>query len=316
MTIRTYQPGDETAQVGIYNEACADLPKFKLAKLDEVRRRMHAPDFDPTSRFYAIEDGLPVGYATFSRTGRVSYPWCRKGYEGYATTLFETVMRAMRERGMKSAFAAYRTDWTLTRDFFLTHGFQQAREIVNYVLDLAEMPTPAARTVRSVTPLQPGDLAQVFEEVPAGSRATSLAALEDHLLKNPLFPPSSAFLLRNRADNRPTAVGVLIENSSYADPYQIDSNMPCFRLGAFGTEGMTVKRVNGMFSFLAASGREVTLHAVELLSHAAARLDASDVATFAAQVASDQSHLVRFYQQYFRRQGSFPIYERALSQDG
>ena len=42
MKIRTYAPGDDGAQVSIYNEAAATLPKFKAATLDEVRRRTHA----------------------------------------------------------------------------------------------------------------------------------------------------------------------------------------------------------------------------------------------------------------------------------
>ena len=60
MTIRTFQPGDEIAQVSIYNEAAASLPKFTPATVDEVRRRIRAVDFDPSTRFYAIEDGVPV----------------------------------------------------------------------------------------------------------------------------------------------------------------------------------------------------------------------------------------------------------------
>src|SRR5260370_747651 len=47
MTIRTFQSGDEAGQVSIYNEACAHLPRFKPATLDEVRRRCRAPDFNP-----------------------------------------------------------------------------------------------------------------------------------------------------------------------------------------------------------------------------------------------------------------------------
>src|ERR1700687_4149960 len=50
MTTRTFQPGDELVQVSIYNEASADLPKFKAATLEDVRRRRQAPDFDPTAR--------------------------------------------------------------------------------------------------------------------------------------------------------------------------------------------------------------------------------------------------------------------------
>src|SRR5262249_51646942 len=34
MTIRTFQPGDDAVQVSIYNEAAADLPKFKPATID------------------------------------------------------------------------------------------------------------------------------------------------------------------------------------------------------------------------------------------------------------------------------------------
>ena len=55
MTIRNFQSGDEAAQVSIYNEATAALPKFKPATLDEVRRRCRAADFDVGSRFFAIE---------------------------------------------------------------------------------------------------------------------------------------------------------------------------------------------------------------------------------------------------------------------
>ena len=38
MTIRTFIPSDEVAQVGIYNEAAAELPKFKPSTIDEARR--------------------------------------------------------------------------------------------------------------------------------------------------------------------------------------------------------------------------------------------------------------------------------------
>src|SRR5439155_5093241 len=106
----------------IYNEASAALPKFKAATLDEVRRRCKAADFDPGTRFFAIEDGMAVGYATFAANGRVSYPWCRKGQETQAEPLFAHVLQAMRGRGMTKAFAAYREDWTAQRDFFLAHG--------------------------------------------------------------------------------------------------------------------------------------------------------------------------------------------------
>jgi hypothetical protein len=118
--------------------------------------------------------------------------------------------------------------------------------------------------------------------------------------------------MRGRSDGRPLAAALLVANPAYADPRQLDSAMPCFRLGAFGTEGLTTKRVNGLFSLLAADGRDVSPLGLDLLGHAALRLQDTEVESLAAQVGSDVPHLVRFYKQYFRRQGAFPIYERSL----
>jgi hypothetical protein len=312
MTIRTFQLGDDAAQVGIYNEAAADLPKFKPAMLDEVRRRCSAADFDPAARFYALAGGRPVGYVTFQANGRVSYPWCRRGHEAHAAPLLEHALQAMRARGMTSAFAAYRGDWPAQRDFFLAHGFRAEREMVNFVMDLGEMPTPAARASSAIDPLTPDDLPAVLALAPGAMRTTDAAALGQHLFHNPYFPPDAAYALRSKTDGKPVAVGVLVHDPAYANPKQLDAAMPCFRLGAFGTEGMTVKRVNGLFSFVAAADRDVSPLALDLLTRASQMLEETDVETLAAQVPSDAAHLLRFYKQYFRRQGSFPLYEREL----
>ena len=135
--IRTFQPGDEAAQVSIFNEAAARLPKFKPATLDEVRRRCHAADFDPTTRFFAVPDSEPVGYASFHTNGRVSYPWCRSGQEQWARPLFEAVLGALKQRGNARALAAYRDDWKAVQEFFRSQGFQKTRDMVNFVVDLA-----------------------------------------------------------------------------------------------------------------------------------------------------------------------------------
>ena len=76
MPIRSYQPGDESAQVRIYNAAAAPLPCFKPANVDEVARRYRTVDPDPSAKFYAVEEGAVVGYAVFNPNGRISYPWC------------------------------------------------------------------------------------------------------------------------------------------------------------------------------------------------------------------------------------------------
>ena len=313
MTIRTFTAGDDAAQVSIYNEAAADLPKFKAATLDELRRRFRGPDFDPTTRFFAVEGGRPVGYSSFHRNGRVSFPWCRKGREQWAEPLFDAVLAAMRARGLSTAFAAYRADWPAQCEFFLAHGFPLAREIMNFVMELTDMPTPSARPAVAVGPLTAADVPAVYALAPKLFRVRDAAELERCLLENPYFPPESVSVLRSRADGAPIGMGVLVENSAYADPKQIDAAMPCFRLGAVGAENMQTKRVNGLFSFVAAEGRDFQVIGLDLLGHAARRLQETDTATFAAQVASDAPLLLRFYKQYFRRQGSFPIYQRSLT---
>ncbi|MGL4551264.1 MAG: GNAT family N-acetyltransferase [Gemmataceae bacterium] len=312
LDVRSFLPGDDVAQVSLYNEAAAGLPRFKPATLDEARRRLRDPGFDPATRLYAIEKGRPVGYVTFHPSGRVSHPWCRKGREELAGPLFDRALDALRARGVRKAFAAYRADWEPVREFFAARGFTQAREMINYVLDLVEMPTPAARTTSPITPLTPADLPAALELGRGVLRAADVESLRRHLFDNLYFPPSSVFALRQKPDGPPLAVGVLVTSAAFADPNGLDANMPCYRLGAFGAEGMTHKRVNGLFSVLAADDRDLLPITLDLLGHANRKLEDTDVGTFAAQVPSDATHLVRFYKSLFRRQGSFPVYERPL----
>jgi hypothetical protein len=107
---------------------------------------------------------------------------------------------------------------------------------------------------------------------------------------------------------------MFITNAQYADPRGVDSSMPCFRLGAFGTEGMTHKRIKGLFSFVAKADRNLFSVAMDLLSYAAMRLkDEDEIMCYAGQVASDAPALLAFYQRTFERQGSFPVYELDLT---
>ncbi len=312
MTIRTFTTGDDAAQVSIYNEAAADLPRFKPASLDEVRRRTLAADFDPTTRFFAVEAGHTVGYTTFNANGRVSFPWCRRGHESHAPALFEAVLTEMRLRQMTRACAAYRGDWPTIHDFFVKQGFAQVREMVNFVIDLADMPTPAAVPGHLLEPMTPADIPAVFALAAGVTRCPTPACLEEHLFRNAYFDGDSAFVMRSRTTADLLAALLLIMDNSYADPKMIDAAMPCFRLGAFGTEGMQAKRVNGLFSFVTQTGADTNRLGVELLAQAAARGYETDPGTLAAQVPSDATKLLRYYQQLWRRQGSFPVFEREL----
>ncbi|HEY7153585.1 MAG TPA: hypothetical protein VH575_06470 [Gemmataceae bacterium] len=314
MEIRTYRPGDEAAQVSIYNEAAGELPKFKAATPDEVRRRVQAADYDPSTRFLAVEDGQPIGYAGFHANGRVNYPWCRKGHEAAAQPLFDRVLQAMKERGLSRAFAVYRADWPVQQEFFNRNGFRLRREMVNFVLDRAAMPAPSARSGCPIGSTTPDDVPAILELGANVLQVKDRTALERHLFHNPYFSADAVFALRENADAPPRAVGIFIANAAYADPRQVDAAMPCFRLGAFGTEGMSSKRLNGLFSFLSADSPDAPALALDLMDHATQRRGGA-VAAFGAQVPSDAGHLLRFYEQYFQRQASFPFLERSLPLD-
>lgn len=311
-TIRTFLSGDDVEQVSIYNEAASGLPRFKPAALDEVRRRLRDPHFDPTTRLFALVNGRPVGYVSLSPHGRIGFPWCRKGHEACALALFERGLAELRQRGVRTAFTAYRSDWEAVWAFFQSQGFTKVRDMLNYGMDLVEMPTPAARTSSLITPVFPRDIGALLELGQGVLRLTDPEALRRYLFENVYFPPSSLFALRLRPEGPPQAVGLLVTSPAFANPQQLDAMMPCFRLGAFGTEGLTHKRINGMFSVLAADNRDLLPFTLELLSYAHRRLEETDVATLAAQVPSDATHLVRFYESHFRFQGSFPVYERSL----
>jgi hypothetical protein len=312
MTIRTFQTGDDAALVGIYNEAAGRLPHFKPATLDEVRRRCTARDFDPEARYFAVADGRAVGYVQFRANGRVSYPWCRPGYEHFQGPLLETALGAMRQRKMPRALAAYRGDWPLQEKFFLDRGFARAREMVNFLVDLTDLPTPAGRSSAPITPMSPADVPAVFRLAQGVSRTRTEAELEDHLFGHPDLVPDDLFVLRGRGGAGARAGFVLVANDRHANPHEVNAGMPCFWMGAFGTEGMQTKRVNGLFSFVTDDVRNISLIGLELLSFSALRLQETNLETLAAQVPSDAEPLLRFYQQYFQQQGSFPIYEREL----
>lgn len=312
MRIRNYQPGDEESQASLYNECAAALPKFKPAAADEVRRRCQAPDFDPSTRLFAEDGGRVVGYLSFAMSGRVGFPWTLPNHKGAAEALLDRALSDLRARGVNQTFAAYRGDWPSVADFFQSHGFRRTREVLNYVLDQVDMPTSPFARRNPLSPLRSEDMAAVLEMGRGVVRARTAAEMDASLLQNPLLPARSVFGIRDRATAAPIAAGVLVSNPAYADPHQLDADAPCFRLGAFGSEGMSVKRVNGLFSFLVADPGAANDLALDLLGHATFQFRDSATGALAAQVASDAGPLIGFYDRYFRRQGGFPLFERDI----
>lgn len=314
MDIRPYQSGDEFEQLKIYNTSASTLPKFKPATLLEIQRRTSARDFKPAMRLYALESGRVVGYCTWQPNGRVAYPWTLPTYEAAAAPLFAQTLQAMKAHGVPRAFSAYRKDWPTITDFFLNNGFSLKREMINYVMAMENMPTASARISSGVTAATLDDIPAILALDPTVFRATTPEALKEAIWNNPFFGPESLFVMRNKGDRKPLAAGIFITNNVYADPRVVDAGMPCFRLGAFGTEGMTTKRIKGLFSFVTKPDRNVFTMGMDLLSYAMNMLDDDDdIPSYGAQVASDAPALAAFYQKMFERQGSFPVYERELN---
>ncbi|MBX6314444.1 MAG: hypothetical protein IRY99_16245, partial [Isosphaeraceae bacterium] len=302
MEIRTYRPGDEAAQAHIYNVAAAALPGFKPATAEEIARRYRADD-DPMSRFYAVEGDRVIGYATFSPSGRISYPWCLPDAPDRREPLLDALLAAMTRRGLGAAWAAYRADWGPILTFFEEHGFARERAMINYEAERERLPrTPIPEGLR-IEPLAREDLPRV-QALGRGLFAVKDAeALGAFYGENPDFEPSSLFALRREADGAILGAGLAIIDPKYADPTKLDAAMPCFRLGAFGTETERHKRVNGLVSVVG-----VTETAGEvLLAEAARRLAAAGLARAAAQAPSDRPDLCGLYDRYLRRQGAFPI---------
>jgi hypothetical protein len=153
---------------------------------------------------------------------------------------------------------------------------------------------------------------EILALAPKVLRVKTVAELERHLFDNPYLSSDDLFALRDRT-RAIRAVALVVTDSAYADPNMLDPLVPCFRLGAFGSVGLTTKRVKGLFSLLAADDRSFPGLAMDALNQAAVRLQRfDDIGTLAAQVASDVPFLLQFYQSHFRRQGSFPAYERKL----
>src|SRR5205085_1613580 len=105
-------------------------------------------------------------------------------------------LREMQARGMARAFAAYRSDWPAQGAFFLAHGFRHDHHMVNFVLQLVDMPTPAARVSLGISPLTREDLPGLVALCPQALATSDLAALERHFLHNAYFSPDAVFVLR------------------------------------------------------------------------------------------------------------------------
>jgi hypothetical protein len=315
LLIRPYRPRDEQAQVEIYNAATAGWPGFKAAAVEEVARRYSAADFDPDSKLYAERDGRVAGYITFSANGRISAPWCLPDAMEVRGPLLDSALAAMKRRGIRRCWAAYRADWLEVRSLLESLGFRVAYEMINFVAAPAQLPHEAAAGDYRIEPLHRDETKRAYELDPAAFGVTSPDELAAAWWDGPYLSGGSIFALRDASTQRIAAVGLAVIHPHYADPTKIDSAMPCFRLGTIGTESERTKRVNGLFSFATAAGRptdESHHFARLLLGEACHRFERASVVHVAAQCRSDRPVERAFYDRYFQRQQSFPVFAREL----
>jgi len=303
MIIRNCLPGDTDKEAAVYNVAAAHLPGYRPLTIDDVRR-------SNGSRFYAEDNGRVVGFAAFEPNGRIQYPWCLPGHEMAAHQLFGQVMRTLADRKVPRAHAVCRADWPQQVEFFENHGFARVREMVNFTQSIGDLPTMFQRPGLNVTLVRPGDLTAIEAMVPGLPRLRG-PAFANYLMTSGLAT-EAVFVLR-RSDGSPRGVGVLVDDVSLAGAETLDPKAPACWFGAFGTEGLPTKRVNGLFSFLAPPGKDLIRIGQDLLWYATSRLETTSFRCLAAQVPSDAPHLLDFYESYFRKQGSFPMLERDIT---
>jgi hypothetical protein len=311
VNIRTFKPGDEVVQATLFNVTAYSLPGFKPATAEDVKKRTRGRGFDATSRFYAEEGGQVVGYCTLEpEQGRVSYPWCKKGFESAAGPLFDAALQSAKDRGLTKVFAAYRRDWQPVLQFLADKGFAVARDVINYWADPVDLPTMVNRSKLPINRLRRADI-PALAAMGKGLIRLPEDRLENYYFANPYFP-AEAFLVLRSPDEAPMAVGIGLESSTYSDVKKVDPLAPCFRLGAFGTEGLNTKRINGLFSFVVASPQQALTAGLALLSEASQEMTDGTVRALAAQCPSDVPHLVNFYTRYFKEHGRFPMLEKQL----
>jgi hypothetical protein len=212
--------------------------------------------------------------------------------------------------GFPEAWAASRADWSPELAFFEEQEFGPVREMVKFVAETGASPRTPVPAGLALGALSRDELPQILE------LGESLFAEDDpdHLARfyweNPFFTPDSLYAVRSdHGRGQVVGAAIAVIDSRYADPSRLDAAMPCFRLGALGTERERHKRVNGMVSCLFAD--EAVGEA--LLAEAARRFEAGGLAHAAGQARSDRLDLVAFYDRFFRRQGSFPILSRSLA---
>jgi hypothetical protein len=197
-------------------------------------------------------------------------------------------------------------------DFLRGHQFIQIRSMINYVAEKSRLPVldrlPATRLV---TNLKRDELPDLATLMPASFGKVDVATLGRFFWENPFYAfPDHLLALKDADSGNLRGISLMVLDDRFADPTKIDSSMPCFRLGAFGTETQRHKRVNGLYSCLFVDEVDGDLLLAASLASISGKFTLN---YFAAQAPDDAPALCAWYDRHFEHQGSFPILSRPLS---
>ena len=201
-------------------------------------------------------------------------------------------------------FGAYRRDWEPVLGFLTSRGFAVTREVINLWAEPDRTAHACGSRKNADKPPRRADLPAVVA-MGRGILRLPESELESYFFANPYFPVE-AFLVQRATDGTPTAMAIGLENSLYADVKKVDPLAPCFRLGAFGSEGLNAKRINGLFSFLVANPANAITAGLALLHEASEEMTDGTVTALAAQCPSDAPHLARLLLAVLSRTRPFP----------
>jgi len=145
---------DEQARIGI--DATKQWIGYRQTPAEELRKTYSAPDFDSSTRFYALMNGALVGFMTTSigggagdKTAVMRLPLVKKGHEPAEKLLMDYATKALRERRVVLVATEVAKGWGSWEALLKKYSFEDAG-ISSYIVDktisslnVSSLPTPA-----------------------------------------------------------------------------------------------------------------------------------------------------------------------------
>lgn len=309
MLFRGYRSGDEHAHALIRRATSSLYPGLPAATSDTLLDDISPSHFPSIVPIYADESagssGGIRGTISLRADGRVSIPECLPGHEHLAPELVRQAMKLAASRGLSRAVAIVPARWPLD-EVFRQSGFCRVREIVNFTQSALGLPTAVGRSSTRFQSMTPADLPGIEFLSLSGTDLTrdQLGECLSQVSAHSAQPPA----VMRRPDGTAMGVGWLMENDDWP-PVEVADPLGCdLHVGTWGAPVHATARIDGVFSFLAASPLETLSVGLDLLGHLMSEMTSHRIDTVATQVPADASQLVSFYDRYFLRQGTLSIY--------